>query len=317
MRSSLPIVRIALMFAALVCLLASSACKQFDMQKLAARPSDITSGQAEGNSPGGYDRAVARLVSAQTDSVGTPRKIIRNGSLEITVSDVDQASTKIRSIVESLGGFVEKSSQTNVGGHTATITARVPADGLDRAMIQVKGVAASVDRESINARDVTRDYVDLDARLRNAKAEEARYLEILKKATTIKDTLDGAEKLSNVRGRIEQLQGEMNYLTSQVDMSALEISLQTEAGSTILGVKWRPFHQAKIALGEMISGLADWADSVIAFFINLPLILVWAASVIALLFVALRVLLFSWKKLGPKTNWTWPKFLSRNNPGSS
>src|ERR1700741_2022673 len=97
--------------------------------------------------------------------------------------------------------------------------------------------------------------------------------------------------------------------TSQIDMSSLEISLQTEAGSTVLGVKWRPFRRAKIALGEMISGLADWADSVIAFFINLPLILVWAASVIALLFVALRVLVFSWKKLGPKANWTWPKFL--------
>ena len=36
--------------------------------------------------------------------------------------------------------------------------------------------------------------------MRNAKAEEARYLEILQKATTIKDTLEGAEKLSNVRG---------------------------------------------------------------------------------------------------------------------
>jgi|SRR5215469_2936213 len=146
---------------------------------------------------------------------------------------------------------------------------------------------------------------------------EARYLEILKKAATIEDTLDGAEKLSNVRGRIEQLQREMNYLNAQIEMSSLEISLATEAGSTVLGVKWRPFRQTKIALGKMISGLADWADAVIAFFINLPLILVWTASVIALLFVALRALLFSWKKLGPKTDWRWPKFLSRGNPGAS
>lgn len=307
MRTSFLNVRSAVVVAVVTCVLVCSACEKRAALQMRATLGDTSSLQADES---------ASLVSADT-AVSTPRKIIRNGSLEITVADVDRASTKIRSIVEGLGGFVEKSSQTNVGGHTATITARVPADGLDRAMLQIKGVAASVDRESINARDVTRDYVDLDARLRNAKAEEDRYLEILKKATTIKDTLDGAEKLSNVRGRIEQLQGEMNYLTSQIDMSALEISLQTEAGSTILGVKWRPFHQAKIALGEMISGLADWADAVIAFFINLPLILVWAASVIALLFVALRVLVFSWKKLGPKTNWTWPKFLSRNNPGAS
>jgi hypothetical protein len=315
----MPSARAVLVITAVACLLASSACDKLAMEKRSSRPftsaaysiqADESSGSESGN------RASARLVSAQTPST-TPRKIIRNGSLEIVVAEIDQAIAKIRSIVDGLGGFVEKSSQTNVGGHTATVTVRVPANSLDRAMTQIKEMASSVDREGIDARDVTRDYVDLDARLRNAKAEEGRYLEILKKATTIKDTLDGAEKLSNVRGRIEQLQGEMNYLTSQIDMSALEISLQTEAGSTILGVKWRPFHQAKIALGEMISGLADWADAVIAFFINLPLILVWTASVIALLFVALRVLVFSWKKLGPKTNWTWPKFLSRNHPGAS
>lgn len=318
MRRSLRDRRNALVIAAFACLLASPACQKLAlMDNRSARPSTAYSIQAD-MSPGAgsSEQASLRLVSAQTSATAS-RKIIRNGSLEVTVLDVNQAVTKIRSIVEGLGGFVEKSSQTNVGGHTATITARVPADSLDRAMMQVKSVAASVDREGIDARDVTRDYVDLDARLRNAKAEEARYLEILKKATTIKDTLDGAEKLSNVRGRIEQLQGEMNYLTSQIDMSALEISLQTEAGATILGVKWHPFRQAKIALGEMISGLADWADAVIAFFINLPLILVWAASVIALLFVALRVLIFSWKRLGPKASWRWPKFLSRNNPGSS
>ena len=317
MQTSMPSVRIALVIAAVVCLLASSACEKLALEKRSARPLADYSIQADVSpGPEGNDKTRLRLVSAQT-SATAPRKIIRNGSLEVTVADVDRASAQIRSIVEGLGGFVEKSSQTNVGGHTATVTARVPAESLDRAIAQVKSVASSVDREGIDARDVTREYVDLDARLRNAKAEEARYLEILKKATTIKDTLDGAEKLSNVRGRIEQLQGEMNYLTSQIDMSALEISVQTEAGSTVLGVKWHPFRQAKIALGEMISGLADWADAVIAFFINLPLIIVWAASVMALLFVALRVLVFSWKKLGPKTNWRWPKVFSRSNPGSN
>jgi len=317
MQTSMPSVRIALVIAPVVCLLASSACEKLALEKRSARPLADYSIQADVSpGPEGNDKTRLRLVSAQT-SATAPRKIIRNGSLEVTVADVDRASAQIRSIVEGLGGFVEKSSQTNVGGHTATVTARVPAESLDRAIAQVKSVASSVDREGIDARDVTREYVDLDARLRNAKAEEARYLEILKKATTIKDTLDGAEKLSNVRGRIEQLQGEMNYLTSQIDMSALEISVQTEAGSTILGVKWRPFHQAKIALGDMISGLADWAEAVIAFFINLPLILVWVASVIALLFVSLRVLVFSWKKLGPKINGRWSKVLSRENPSAS
>jgi hypothetical protein len=47
-------------------------------------------------------------------------------------------------------------------------------------MADLKKLAVNVERENVEARDVTREYVDLDARLRNARAEEAQYLQILK-----------------------------------------------------------------------------------------------------------------------------------------
>lgn len=264
---------------------------------------------------GGGDRqenqAILRLVAEQTEATPTIRKIVRNGSLELLVANVGQTASKIGTIVSDMGGFVEKSTQTNTGGNTAVITVRVPAGSLDRLMAEVKKLALNVDRENVEARDVTRDYIDLDARLRNAQAEEAQYLQILKRATTIKDTLEGAEKLSSVRGRIEQLQGEMKYLTTQIDMSSLEISLRGEAGTAVLGIHWRPLRQAKVALGDMISGLADWADSVIAFLINLPLIVVWIVSVLALVVISIRLLRFCWRKLGPKTGWRLPWLRSR------
>ena len=173
-------------------------------------------------------------------------------------------------------------------------------------MTEVKSVATTVDREGVEVRDVTREYIDLDARLRTAQAEEAQYLQILKRATTIKDTLDVTEKLSDVRGRIEQMQGEMKLLTSQIDMSSLEISLRADSEATVAGSRWRPLRQAKIAVGEMMSGLADWADSVIAFLINLPLIGVWLVSIVILIIVAVRVLRFLWRRFGPKTTWRLP-----------
>jgi hypothetical protein len=249
--------------------------------------------------------SVALAASKQSDTLDT-RKIIRNGLLDLLVNDVGQSIDKIETIVAGMGGFVEKSTQTNSGGHSASVTVRVPAARLDRVMAQIKGLATSVDRESVEVRDVTREYIDLDARLRNARAEESQYLQILKRATTIKDTLDVTEKLSDVRGRIEQMQGEMKFLTSQIDMSTLEISLRAEADAAVAGIHWRPLRQAKIALSEMISGLADWADSVVAFFINLPLIAIWFLSIVALAVVALRVLQFLWRRLGPKKGWRLP-----------
>jgi hypothetical protein len=243
--------------------------------------------------------------SGQPDTLDT-RKIIRNGALDLLVNDVGQSIEKIGSIVKGAGGYVEKSTQSNSGSRSASVTVRIPAARLDQTIAQVKALAISVDREGVQARDVTREYIDLDARLRNAQAEEAQYLQILKRATTIKDTLDVTEKLSDVRGQIEQMQGEMKLLTSQIDLSTLEISLHAEADETVAGIRWRPLRQAKVAVNEMVSGLADWVDSVVAFIINLPLIAVWLFSVVFLVVVAVRVFRFLWRRFGPKTNWRLP-----------
>jgi hypothetical protein len=249
--------------------------------------------------------ASVQASSGDADAL-TGRKIVRNGSLELLVNDVAQSITKIGSLVSGAGGYVEKSTQTNSGGHSASLTVRVPAPRLDQVMADVKRFATAVDREGVEARDVTREYIDLDARLRNAQAEEAQYLQILKRATTIKDTLDVTEKLSDVRGRIEQMQGEMKFLTSQIDLSTLEISLRAEADADVAGIHWRPLRQAKIAVSEMVSGMTDWVDSVIAFFINLPLIAAWLLSIVALVVVAFRILRFLWRRFGPKINWRLP-----------
>ncbi len=272
--------------------------------------SSMPASGVEGGGGQDYNLAPASVSAALASSGQTEpleaRKIVRNGSLDLLVNEVSQSIDKIVSIVTGVGGFVEKSTQTNSGGHSASVTVRVPAGRLDQVVTQIKGLATAVDRESVEVRDVTREYIDLDARLRNAQAEEAQYLQILKRATTIKDTLDVTEKLSDVRGQIEQMQGEMKFLTSQIALSTLEISLRAEADAAVAGIHWRPLRQAKIAVSEMVAGLADWADSAVAFIINLPLIAVWFLSVVALLAVALRILRFLWRRFGPKINWRLP-----------
>jgi hypothetical protein len=264
-----------------------------------------------------YSVSSALAASGQSDTLAN-RKLVRNGSLDLLVNDVRQSASKIGSIVTGVGGFVEKSSQTNSGGHTATITVRVPATHLDQVIVDIKRLAATVDRESVEVRDVTREYIDLDAHLRNAQAEESQYLQILKRAATIKDTLDVTEKLTDVRGRIDQLQGEMKFLTAQIDMSSLEISLRSEADATVAGFHWRPLRQAKIAAGDMVSGMADWVDSVIAFLINLPLIGVWLISIVVLVLVVVRILRFLWRKFGPKKPWRlpWRRSTPPETPGA-
>lgn len=235
-----------------------------------------------------------------------PRKIVRNGHLDLLVNDVGQSIDKISSIAAAAGGYVEKSTQDNSGFRSADVTIRVPSASLDKTIADIKRLAALVERENVEVRDVTREYVDLDARLRNAQAEETQYLQILKRATTIKDTLDVTEKLSDVRGRIEEMQGEMKLLTTQIDLSSLEISMHSEAEATVAGIHWRPLVQARVAVNEMLSGLKDWVDSVVAFIIYLPLIIVWLISIVVLLIITVRVIRFLWRRFVPKINWCLP-----------
>ena len=298
----------ALVLLAFVLLSLSCDKKMAEVARPMARSVPMSGG---GGGVGSFNAFVASPASVALGSSGEPdalatRKIVRNTSLDLLVNDAGPSISKIGSIVNGVGGFVEKSTQTNSGGHSATITVRVPAGRLDQVIVELKALATSVDRESVEVRDVIRDYIDLDARLRNAQAEEAQYLQILKRATTIKDTLDVTEKLSDVRGRIEQLQGEMKFLTAQIDRSSLEISLRADADATVAGIHWKPLRQAKSAVGEMVSGLADFVDAVIAFLINLPLIGVWLLSFVILVVVSVRLLRFLRRRLGPKTSWRLP-----------
>ena len=108
-------------------------------------------------------------VSTALAAVGEPdtlsgRKIVRNGSLDLLVNEVGQSFTKIGSIVTGAGGYVEKSTQTNSGGYSANMTIRVPAASLDKVIADIEHLAAKVDRESVEVRDVTREYIDLEDR---------------------------------------------------------------------------------------------------------------------------------------------------------
>jgi hypothetical protein len=127
---------------------------------------------------------------------------------------------------------------------------------------------------------VTRQYVDQDANLRNLHAEEVQYLAILKQARTVKDTLDVSEKLSEVRGKIEQQQAEFQALSKQIETVAISVSLRAEAEAQVFGLTWRPLYHIKLALREGLEGLANYVSTMTAFVFLLPTIMLWLATAV-------------------------------------
>src|ERR1700733_7914026 len=163
------------------------------------------------------------------------RKMIRTSSLEMTVASPLEAAEKIRALTTSLGGYIESSEINTQDTPSATLTIRVPAARLDDAKAQLRHLAVRVDSEKTEAQDVTKQYVDMDARLRNLRAEEAQYLMIMKSATKVQDMLDVSEKLGGVRGEIEQQQAEFTTLSKQIETVAITIALRAQAEAAVMG----------------------------------------------------------------------------------
>ena len=240
------------------------------------------------------------LVSEAADISETPeeRKVIRNGAMDMLVKNPKETSEKIRILAEQTGGFLVSSE---ISGReddaTASLTVRIPVNKFEEFRTQVRNLGLRVESEKLEAQDVTKQYVDFVAQLRNLHAQETQYLGILKQARTVKDTVEVSEKLNEVRLQIDQHQAEFDTLSKQVSTVALTISMHAEAEARVLGLQWRPLNQLKLAVREGIDGIGDYGASMAWFVFYIPAILLWLATILFGVAVAWRILRWGWKTL--------------------
>ncbi len=236
------------------------------------------------------------LPPAQDQTV-SDRKVIKNGSLDLIVDKAEDAAQAVQDIAKRHGGFVEGARvyENGAGMKTGVVTIRVPAEKFDAAFADVKVVATKVEAERVNSQDVTEQYVDLDAQLRNYRAEEEQYLDIMKRATNVSETLQVAQQLGIVRGNIERTQGQLQYLSRQIDMASITATLTAEADIELLGISWRPIQEIKRAFHNLVLGLVNFVDTLIAFVFFLPVLALWLLGLGLLAWVAWRLL--RWVKM--------------------
>jgi hypothetical protein len=260
------------------------------------------------------DRAVVSPASLMTFSGGRAggeenssedRRLVRTESLSLIVKAPAETAEKIIQIAQGAGGFLVTSNVNGgVDATSASLSIRVPAEKFDEVRAQIRKPSLRVDSESIDAQDVTKQFVDQEARLRNLRAQEQQYLGILRKAATVKDTLEVSDKLNEVRGAIEERQGEFEALSKQVETVAINIMLRAEADAKVFGLNWRPLYQLKIAAREGLDGFGEYAASMTTFAFYLPTILLWLFTILAGASVGWRILKWAARRLfiSPKTS---------------
>jgi hypothetical protein len=179
---------------------------------------------------------------------------------------VEKSVEALSEVAVNLGGRVDSVDYQNVEGYDkkrATVVLRVPAANFAEAMKQAKALALNVTSENKSTRDVTEQFVDMQARLKTLKATEEQYLQVMQKAQKIDDILTVERYLSDVRTQIEQLQGQMNYLSRQVDMSIITIILSSEPEINPGSVVWNPGTIAKDSMRDFVRMFYSFIDAVI------------------------------------------------------
>ena len=171
--------------------------------------------------------------AANIASQALERKIIRNAALTVEVTSPGDAQHKIVSIAESHQGFVVTSEATQRASDdrtkpemTVTLSVRVPAAQFNQVMDEIRAVGARVIQEKVTGQDVTEEFMDLEARIKNQKALELQFLEIMKRAGKVDDALSVQRELAEVRTEIEKLEGRRRFLENQSSLSTINVTLQ-------------------------------------------------------------------------------------------
>lgn len=170
------------------------------------------------------DQATSPSVGDSVSAVSTSM-LIRTGQASIEVTSVDTASAHIRVFVQQLGGYV--ANTTFQGGknqiRSATLELKVPAARFNEVEAGLHSIG-TVESVNVTAEDVGEEFVDVTARLANARKLEQRLLDLLAQRTgKLSDVLEVEKELSNVREGIERYEGRLRYLKTRAATSTMTV----------------------------------------------------------------------------------------------
>ncbi len=218
--------------------------------------------------PMGGEPAVGATLA--TLSASQPQRyLIRTALLSLEVDEAPKALERLRQLVKDNSGYVADLREwvDELGNVGAQVKVRVPASRFESMLAEVKTLGKALEVQ-VSSEDVTEEYVDIDAQLRNLKRTEERLLGHLSRSAKLADTLAVERELSRVRMEIERLEGRMRYLQHRIAYCTLDITLRPVARTQPL-VPPQSFSSGKVA--------SDAVRSLVGFAQRLWSLVIWLA----------------------------------------
>jgi hypothetical protein len=203
-------------------------------------------------------------IRSNSSSLQPDTSLPQIGPKIIKIADVDVALPrggfqdglqKALQIAGRYQGFVLSTTVSSSGPPTGTVVIRVPESRFEAAVADLKGLG-KVTRENVSGQDVSQEFIDFQARLRNAKAQEAVLLRLMDRAKSVSGTIRVEQQLEGVQLSIERLKGQLRYLGSQTAMSTITVGLsQTGVVVQLDSTIQKAWRQAGAALLSVISSV--------------------------------------------------------------
>ncbi len=215
------------------------------------------------------------------------RMIIRTVSMSVVVEDTDVMLVEIQNLVKANGGYVAASNRWLSGEQAyASVTLRVPADKLEAVLGVLRDNAITVENESSSGDDVTEEYVDISARLRNLEATEEELLalltEVRKNRGSAEDILAIHNRITQLRSEIESLKGRQQYLERSAALATVNIEIRPkrQPGTIVEPARWNPAVTVNNALrglveaGQVAIDVLIWLVFLSPIFL-IPILVLW------------------------------------------
>jgi len=219
--------------------------------------------------------------------------VARTATLAVVVKDFTSVESSVKNITARYHGYIGElsSSSPQNSARTLTATLHIPSAQLEAALTDLKQLGR-VEQESQSGEEVTKEYTDLDARLKNSRVTEERLQDVLRKSTgKVADILKVEQEIARVRGEIEQMDSEKRALRTRIDYAGVQLSLAEDFKASI---QVAPPSTATRLHNALVDGYRSLIETVIGFFVWLlasgPTLLIW----IAILFFPVRWIWRRW-----------------------
>jgi hypothetical protein len=166
-------------------------------------------------------------VSAENNYEFDLQRLIKSANLRFQTSDIEGTYKLVKNSLKDFSAFISNESNFNYETQTGyDLTIKVPADKFENLLnfIIENANIRKLENKSVQVRDVTEEFIDIQARLKIKKEAQQKLSELLKQTKNVIEILEVHKQMTDLLAEIESIEGRLKYITDQTTYSIINLS---------------------------------------------------------------------------------------------